>query len=226
MLISLFNVILIILVTFFAYRYFELYERSSPDSTRDSFLLQGVASIIDKVEGYEEGHAEGIARLALLIGRDLGLSEERCSVLCSAAMMHDVGETLLPKEIFRSETTLSEPQAELVRTHTLLGELHLKSKFVGSDEVPSIVRWHHERWDGLGYPDNLKGDEIPLEARIIHLADAVSAMSAPRCYRKSLKNKREIASELLSQAGLQFDPQLVKIWLKIEACEIEELEKK
>lgn len=222
MLISLFNIILILLVTFFAYRYFELYERSNPDSGRDSLLLQGVASIVDKVEGYDEGHAENIARYSLQIASHLGLSEDRCRALYTAAMLHDVGEALLPREIFRSEACLTESQNDLIRTHPVLGELHLKSRFSGSDEVPSVIRWHHERWDGLGYPDNLKGDEIPLEARIIHLADAVSAMSAPRCYRKSIKSKREIASELLSLSGLQFDPQLVNIWLKIEAFEIKE----
>jgi len=227
MLISIFNVILIILVTFFAYRYFELYERSHPDLARDAMLLEGVSSVIDRVEGYEEGHSMSVARLALMIAREAGLVEERCRILHSAAMLHDIGETLLPRDIFRSESSLSDEQADLIKTHTLLGELHLKGSFASSDEVPSIVRWHHERWDGMGYPDNLKGDEIPLEARILHLADAVSAMSSSRCYRKGLKmSKKEIASELSVLSGMQFDPGLVKIWLRLESGGIDDQGKK
>lgn len=217
MLISIFNGILIILVTYFAYRYFELAERSGPVNGRYSTLLSGVASIVDKIEGYDNSHALYIADLSVRIGREAGLSEERCQVLHAAAMLHDIGESLLPKEIFRTESTLSESQMQLIRTHTLLGELHLKSSFEHSDEVPTIVRWHHERWDGLGYPDNLKGEEIPLEARILTLADSISAMNSERSYRKGKKKeKEEIAVELEKMSGLQFDPGLVKIWLKLK----------
>jgi HD-GYP domain-containing protein (c-di-GMP phosphodiesterase class II) len=82
--------------------------------------------------------------------------------------------------------------------------------------VPTLIRWHHERWDGLGYPDNLKGEEIPLAARIIALADAVSAMKAKRDYRKRQYSRDEdVVAEVKRLSGMQFDPQLVKTWIAI-----------
>ncbi len=216
MLLTYFNAFLIVLITFLAYKYFELREKTGPVDGRYSQLVSGVSSIIDRVEGYDKPHSQEIANLAIKLGRELKLSEEQLQTINAAAMLHDVGQMLLPREIFRRETKLEGDQLELLRSHPLLGELHLKGQFACIDEVPSIIRWHHERWDGMGYPDCLKGEEIPQAARIIALADAVSAMSESRSYRpRAIKSIPEIARELKQHSGLQFDPEVVAAWLKI-----------
>jgi len=214
MLITLFNAVLIILITWLAYLYFDLRERAAPVSERYSQLMRGVAAIVDRLEGYDKEHSREIASLSKLIGIAAGLNSEQLQSLNAAATLHDIGELLLPRDLFKSGKKLEGEEFELMRTHTLLGELHLKSHIDGLDEVPSLIRWHHERWDGLGYPDNLKGEEIPVAARIICLADAISAMNAPRDYRRrQYAQNEDIIAEVKRLSGMQFDPNLVKYWL-------------
>lgn len=216
MLISSFNIFLIALITFVTYKYFALRENSGPHNGRYSQLVAGVSSIIDRVEGYDTNHCAELAAMSVALGRELGMNEEQLQAMNAAALLHDIGQMLLPRDIFRGSAKLNPEQQDLLKTHPLLGELHLKSQFDGVDEVPSLIRWHHERWDGMGYPDNLKGEEIPRAARVIALADAVSAMSQPRSYRSQvIKEKMAIAKELIRHSGLQFDPEVVATWLKI-----------
>ncbi|HNS09026.1 MAG TPA: HD domain-containing protein [Candidatus Ozemobacteraceae bacterium] len=216
MLISVFNAVLIVLVTWLAYRYFELRERTSPTEERYSQFVSGVASIVDRIEGYDAAHSLEVAQTAEKIAAAAGFEGEQLQALKAAAMLHDVGETLLPREILRTAERLNDEQTYLMRTHPLLGELHLKSRMQAPDEVPAIIRWHHERWDGLGYPDNLKGEEIPKAARILAIADAISAMRHSRSYRlKQYKSQKDIDAEIERQAGLQFDPELAALWLKL-----------
>ena len=221
MLITLFNVVLIALITWLAYLYFDLREKATPAHERYSQLVAGVASIIDRLEGYDKPHSHEIAFLSEQIGTAAGLNAEQVQCLRAAAMLHDIGELLLPRDLLKSEKKIAGDELELLRTHTLLGELHLKSQFTDLDEVPSLIRWHHERWDGLGYPDNLKGEEIPVAARIIALADSISAMNAQRAYRsRQFTRADDIVAEVKRLSGLQFDPQLVKTWLAI-GCPVE-----
>jgi HD-GYP domain-containing protein (c-di-GMP phosphodiesterase class II) len=225
MLITIFNAILIVLITWFAYLYFDLREKTMPAHERYAQLVGGVASIVDHLEGYEHEHAREMADVSEMIGKAAGLDDQQLQSLRAAAMLHDIGELLLPRNLIKSGKKLEEDEFELLRTHTLLGELHLKSKIEGLDEIPSLIRWHHERWDGLGYPDNLKGEEIPVAARIIALADAVSAMQAKRAYRKRQFNgSEEIVSEIRRLSGMQFDPQLVKHWIDL-GCPLKKPEK-
>ncbi len=216
MLVSIFNAVLIICLTWLAFRYLDLKERTEPVERSYSQFIAGIASIVDLVEGYDRSHAAEVAAIAEKIARSSGLAEEQLHTLKAAAMLHDIGELLLPREIFRSQVPLNDEQLFLMRTHPLLGELHLKNNMDTPNEVPAVIRWHHERWDGLGYPDNLKGDEIPVLARILTLSDAISAMQNDRAYRgKKYALKSDIDREISRQAGLQFDPELVRVWLQI-----------
>ncbi|PKL48792.1 MAG: hypothetical protein CVV42_08290 [Candidatus Riflebacteria bacterium HGW-Riflebacteria-2] len=216
MLITLFNAVLIVLITWLAYLYFDLKEKATPAKERYSQLVRGVASVVDRLEGYDKEHSREIAELSERIGVACGLKDEQLQSLNAAAMLHDLGELLLPRDLVKSSKKLEGDELELLRTHTLLGELHLKAQIEELDEVPSLIRWHHERWDGLGYPDNLKGEEIPLAARIIALADAISAMNAHRGYRKrQYAGDADVIAEVKRLSGMQFDPQLVKTWLGI-----------
>jgi HD-GYP domain-containing protein (c-di-GMP phosphodiesterase class II) len=219
MLTTIFNATLIILITWLAYRYFELRESTSPVEERYAQLISGVASIVDRVEGYDVEHSSEVAATAEKIAAEAGLELEQIQSIKAAAMLHDLGEMLLPRDILKTCEKLDDEQLYLMRTHPVLGELHLKTRMPTPDEVPAIIRWHHERWDGLGYPDNLKGSEIPRAARILALADAVSAMRNPRPYRKKqYADIREIDAEIEKQSGLQFDPELVALWLKISSA--------
>lgn len=220
MLISVFNAVLIVLVTWLAYQYFALRERISPNEERYTQFISGVSSIVDRIEGYDVAHSLEVAEVAEKIAVAAGMNIEQLQSLKAAAMLHDIGEMLLPRDILRTSQKLDEEQTYLMRTHPLLGELHLKSRIESLDEVPSIIRWHHERWDGLGYPDNLKGDEIPQTARVLALADAISAMRHQRQYRRrQFASGNEITSEVEKQSGLQFDPKLVMLWLEMFAKE-------
>lgn len=216
MLITFFNAILIVLITWLAYLYFDQREKAMPARERYAQLMRGVASIVDRLEGYDKEHSREIAELSERIGVACGLNDQQLQSLNAAAMLHDIGELLLPRDLVKSDKKLEGDELELLRTHTLLGELHLKAQIEGLDEVPTLIRWHHERWDGLGYPDNLKGEEIPLAARIIALADAVSAMKAKRDYRKrQYARDEDVVAEVKRLSGMQFDPQLVKTWIAI-----------
>jgi HD-GYP domain-containing protein (c-di-GMP phosphodiesterase class II) len=206
-------IVLLLVITWLAYKYFELNEAVSPYQKRYNNLLKGIASMVDRLEGYDTDHSTEVANICEKIGVLAGLNLVQIQTLKTAAMLHDIGEILLPTEVVTPETQLDSDGLFIMKTHPLLGELHLKHHSDIQDEIPSIIRWHHERWDGLGYPDNLKGEEIPKSARILALADSISAMSHQRLYREhQYKDNEEILFELESQAGLQFDPELVKIW--------------
>jgi HD-GYP domain-containing protein (c-di-GMP phosphodiesterase class II) len=153
-----------------------------------------------------------MADMAEKIAREKGMSEDEIISLRYAAILHDIGEILLPRNLLKTSEKLDEENLFLLRTHPLLGELQLRNKDFPYDEVPTLVRWHHERFDGTGYPDSLKGEEIPLSCRILALVDAVSAMKEERPYRKKAMKMNEIVKELDLKSGIQFDPELVEIW--------------
>ncbi|GAB4269544.1 MAG: hypothetical protein Kow0029_05590 [Candidatus Rifleibacteriota bacterium] len=212
MLINIFNAILIIGITYVTYKYFALRESMSPVASRTAGYIARIGDMVDKIEGYDSSHSLEMADLAELLGKEKGLGSEEIESLRIAAYMHDIGEVLLPREIFRSTGKLDSEKTYLMRTHPLLGELQLRNKDFPFDEVPVLIRWHHEKWDGTGYPDNLKGEEIPLAARILSLVDAVSAMKSERPYRGQGMKMNDIIKELDRLAGLQFDPELVELY--------------
>ncbi len=197
-----------------SYKYFDLKEKLvSPDKKYIGYL-SGISELVDGIECHEKGHAQNVAKLADEIAAELGLSESSRTSLYIASLLHDVGEMVLPRNILKSSTKLDKEQKYLIQNHPLIGEMQLRGKIELLDEVPSIVRWHHERYDGFGYPDGLKGDEIPTTAQILNLADAVVSMQSDRPYRNAFKFER-IKTEVLRQSGLQFSPETVKAWLEL-----------
>lgn len=209
-------IILVVIIGWLAYKNADLREAASPERTRNKQILDGITSIVDRLEGYDCPHAIEVAQIAVKLGNAIGFNEYELENLRIAALLHDVGEIILTSDVMSSGETFGAELQEVLHIHPLLGEKHLKKYLPVLDEVPSIIRWHHERWDGLGYPDNLKGEEIPKAARVLALADAVSAMSHERVYRSSqYANSDEVLFELETQAGLQFAPDLVKLWSSI-----------
>jgi diguanylate cyclase (GGDEF)-like protein len=153
-------------------------------------------------------HAE-VARLAVGVGRALGLDAEDIDVLRRAAELHDIGKIAIPEEVLRKPAPLDEIEWELMRKHTLVGE-RLLSTFPSMAPVARLVRSSHERWDGGGYPDGLAGEEIPLGARIIYVCDAFDAMRSERPYSAG-RDLQDAVAEIRRNAGIQFDPELVEV---------------
>ena len=154
-----------------------------------------------------EGHLGGVAHLAEAVGRHLGLEGEALDHVRVAAELHDVGKLAIPEEILRKSGPLTQEEWAFVRRHTLVGE-RILSVAPALLPVAKIVRASHERWDGGGYPDGIAGEEIPLGARIIHVADALDSMLTTRIYRAA-RPADEALEELRRGSGSQFCPRCV-----------------
>ena len=210
------NIILAALLIWLACKYFDLKKSLKPTENRYSELVDALASIVDRVEGYDKAHAKEVAELAVKIAGRTSKTPEQMSSLETAAKLHDVGMLMISNDIIKSRRKLSDDNAFIMKNHPLLAEHYLKQEVSVNDDIPTIIRWHHERWDGFGYPDSLRGEQIPVLSRILSIADSISSMRSTRSYRKrSYKSDKEIIDELKRQSGLQFDPALVKIAVSI-----------
>lgn len=162
---------------------------------------------------YTKGHSHRVAEYSVLIARELGWNEKELSNLKNAAHLHDIGKIAIPDTILNKPSKLSEEEFSIIKEHTIIGANILKNISL-IDHVQEIVRNHHERYNGNGYPDGLKGKEIPLHARIVAVADSYDAMSSQRIYRNQLPSEK-IIQELENNKGTQFDPEITDIFLKL-----------
>jgi diguanylate cyclase (GGDEF)-like protein len=158
-------------------------------------------------------HTSHVSRLAVAVGRRLDLDGEKIDELARAADLHDVGKVGIPDAILQKPGPLDPQEWELVRQHTLLGE-RILSAATALRPVARIIRSSHERWDGLGYPDGLAREAIPLPARIVAVCDAYDAMVSERCYRPAL-SPAHARKELIKEAGRQFDPAVVAVAVEV-----------
>ncbi|MGH2859532.1 MAG: HD-GYP domain-containing protein [Solirubrobacteraceae bacterium] len=186
------------------------------DTYRGTALLLG--DVISADDGYTGAHSDGVVALALAVGDALGLDAERRRNLEFGAMLHDVGKIAVPKEIINKPSKLDPHEWEIVKTHPAEGERMLGHVGGFMVQVGRIVRHHHERWDGGGYPDGLAGEEIPLESRIITCCDSWSAMRTDRAYRTAMPYEAALA-QMLENSGSQFDPRVVRAVLDAVADE-------
>jgi putative nucleotidyltransferase with HDIG domain len=183
---------------------------------RGTALVLG--DVIEADDGYTGEHCKSVVALTMELAEHMGLDPERLRNLEFAALLHDVGKIAIPKEIINKPGKLDPHEWTIVKTHTLEGQKMLDRVGGFMAQVGQIVRSHHERWDGRGYPDGLAGEQIPLEARIISCCDTWNAMRTDRPYRKALAYD-VAAAELRSAAGSQLDPTLVESLLEIVASE-------
>jgi putative nucleotidyltransferase with HDIG domain len=176
------------------------------DAYRGTALLLG--DVVEADDTYTGEHCKDVVLLALDVARKLGLDADTRRTLEFAALLHDIGKIAVPKEIVNKPGKLDTHEWEIIKTHTVEGQRMLErvGGFMGS--VGRIVRSHHERWDGRGYPDNLSAQQIPIEARIISCCDAYNAMTTTRSYRAAMPVADALA-ELHRHAGTQFDPRVV-----------------
>ncbi len=178
--------------------------------------LEGIVSLVLSVEEKDpltEGHCSRLERLAIVTGERLGLSEQEVIDLSYAAYLHDVGKTRVSDAVLNKEDRLTPGEWEEMKRHPDHGAEILREKEFLRGAAP-IVRAHHERFDGTGYPRGLEGEEIPIGARIVSVVDAYDAMTASRPYQKA-QAKRYAIDELKKGAGTQFDPRVVRAFLGV-----------
>jgi diguanylate cyclase (GGDEF)-like protein len=166
-----------------------------------------LAKAVDARDAYTGSHSERVGELAARISRRLGLDDAQVELTRLAASLHDLGKLAIPEEILRKPSALNESECLVLQRHPQIGFRMLES--LGVEPIADWVLHHHERWDGAGYPDRLRGEEIPLGARIIFVADAYDAMTSERVYRRPL-GPDEALEELDRCSGSQFDPAIVE----------------
>jgi diguanylate cyclase (GGDEF)-like protein/putative nucleotidyltransferase with HDIG domain len=176
-----------------------------------------LARAVDTRDAYTGSHSQRVAQLAGRIAERLGSPSEEVELTRLAGSLHDLGKLAIPEEILRKPAALSDPERVVLERHPQIGFRMLES--LGVEPVAEWVLHHHERWDGTGYPNKLAGEEIPLGARIIFVADAFDAMTSERVYRRSLTHEQAL-EELERCAGTQFDPTIVSVFVAELAGEL------
>lgn len=174
--------------------------------------ITSLASAIDAKDSYTNGHSERVCEYSIKIGQAMGLKQENLERLEYMALLHDVGKIGIQDSILNKDSKLSEEEYQIMQQHPEIGA-NILCRGKSLEEIAVGAKYHHERYDGKGYCEGLKGDEIPLEARIIAIADAYDAMTHDRPYRKSLGHS-EAVKEINRCAGSQFDPQIVRYFNK------------
>lgn len=175
--------------------------------------LDLVSRFVDAKDPYTNGHSERVSRYAMKLAEKLGLSERDARYAYYAGILHDVGKSYVPDEILKKPGRLNDEEYERIKSHTVFGGEMLRS----IRSVPGVgdgALYHHERYDGRGYPTGLAGENIPLLARLICVADAFDAMNSTRCYRSNL-TKEKILSELEDNKGKQFDPAIAEAMIEL-----------
>lgn len=180
-------------------------------ATSDAFTQ--LAKTVDRFERYENPHAQRVATIADEIAHAFHLARHDRGSLYAAALLHDLGEVAMERDYIQADRALNtEERLDLAR-HPLIGER--EASRVGADRAAQLlVRWHHEWWNGAGYPDALRREEIPLAARILRVADSYAALTDDRPFRPSL-SEEGARRELMHRAGIEFDPAVVAVFLSL-----------
>lgn len=183
------------------------------DSYKSS--VSALSNAVDARDTYTAGHSSRVTKIALLLSKELNMSEENMRILENAALFHDIGKIGIPDRILNKNGKLTKEEYELIKKHPDIGVSILENVDFLTGALP-IIRHHHERFCGNGYPSGIKGEEIPLGARIIAIADTYDAMTTDRPYRKAFDHDTAI-QEILKNKGSQFDDMLVDAFMSIES---------
>lgn len=178
-------------------------------------VLQAFVRILEASDEYTEGHSKRVSEYAGKIASRMGLSEDKIELLKEAALLHDIGKVGIEKGILNKKEPLTASEWQLIKRHPVVGEEMVKS-VVLNKEMLSVIRSHHERLDGKGYPDGLSGEEISIFAAIISVADAYDAMVSNRAYRNAL-SREDVFRELKNNRNSQFNSKVVDVLLEIVA---------
>lgn len=185
--------------------------------------IQTLRFSVEAKDSYTRGHSDRVSEYSTLIGRYLNLPENDLKTLQIGGLFHDIGKIGIPDAILLKETKLTDNEYSEIKNHPSIGAHILSNATIFKDMIP-IVKHHHERYDGLGYPSKLKGESIPLLARITAVADAFDAMTSRRTYRNSLPLDI-VKNELIKNRGTQFDPKIADVFLDILNNHYDEIQK-
>ena len=172
-----------------------------------------LAKTIDAKDKYTNGHSMRVAKYSSMLARKMGFDEVKVEEIYNMALLHDIGKIGVPDEIINKTSSLTDEEFYVMKKHPKTG-YDILSEMSEIKDLGIGARWHHERYDGKGYPDGLKGEEIPLQARIICVADAYDAMTSNRSYRSSMSQDK-VKTEIIEGRGTQFDPGIADVMLEI-----------
>ncbi|MDD5155548.1 MAG: HD domain-containing protein [Candidatus Omnitrophica bacterium] len=176
-------------------------------------VVQSMVRVLEAKDHYTRGHSERVAGYAARVAAKMGFSAEKIELLTEMALLHDIGKLSIKDNILNKKGQLTDEEWEEIRKHPLIGEDILRPVIL-DEEMLAMVREHHERYDGKGYPDRLSGDKINIFAAILTVADAFDAMTSERSYRPAL-SKQDAAAELKAKSGTQFNPKVVETFIEI-----------
>jgi HD-GYP domain-containing protein (c-di-GMP phosphodiesterase class II) len=176
--------------------------------------LHALTSAIDAKDSYTHGHTERVAMLARMLAKQVGLDDGTAERVYISGLLHDVGKIGVPEAVLCKAGQLTDDEFELIKMHPQIGARILQDIRQMEDLLPGVL-YHHERWDGGGYPKGLSGENIPLFGRLIGLADAFDAMSSTRTYRHAMQ-MNQVLSEIKQCSGTQFDPDLIEAFLELD----------
>ncbi len=184
-------------------------------------IIRAMVKAMEARDPYTVGHSERVALYAVAIAKKMGMDMGTIDRIYWGSIVHDIGKLAIPEQILLKPTKLSREEFEVIKRHPVVGEEMIK-EFPWLEDIRKIVRNHHERCDGKGYPDGLKCEEIPLEVRIVSIADSFDAMTSDRAYRKGMPLNVAL-KEVENQAGKQFDPQIVPVAIEVLPSEYERI---
>ena len=191
--------------------------REQAEQIRNLYLeaVQSLAIALEEKDRYTHGHSLRVSELSEAIGREMGFDQEGLRILRLGGLLHDIGKIGIPESILNKPGSLTEEEFKVIQTHPVEGERILKP-IIREKEILHVVRHHHEKLDGTGYPDGLKGDDIPLVARIATVADVFDAMTSERAYRGAI-SQEEVLGHMRAETGRHFDPEVMAAFLKVMA---------
>jgi putative nucleotidyltransferase with HDIG domain len=177
-------------------------------------IVKGVIATLELKDPYTRGHSERVASYAIVLAKEIGkFTDEELKSFNYACLLHDIGKIHIPDRILMKPSSLTKEEYEIIKCHPVVGA-EAVSEVNGLENNIAVIRSHHERWDGMGYPDQLIGEEIPFFARLTAIADAFDAMTSSRSYRAAL-TLEEAYGRIIDGAGTQFDPRLVIEFQKV-----------
>ncbi|MFQ5669436.1 MAG: HD-GYP domain-containing protein [Acidobacteriota bacterium] len=175
--------------------------------------MQALATALEAKDRYTSGHSKRVSRFAYLLARRIGLRREKCEDIRNSALLHDIGKIGVPERVLLKPGRLTEEEVKLIQMHPVTGA-QIMEPVKPMRRYIAAVKYHHERWDGKGYPEGLKGEEIPIEARVTLIADTFDAITSDRPYR-SARPMEMAVDQFKKFAGTQFDADCVRVFLEI-----------
>jgi HD-GYP domain-containing protein (c-di-GMP phosphodiesterase class II) len=179
--------------------------------------ILALAAAVDARDPYTHGHSERVTAYALKLGEAVGMPEEELKILRISGLLHDVGKIGVPDHVLKKPGRLTDEERETMETHPVIGEIICR-RAAGLEPYLPGIRWHHERWDGNGYPDGLAQTKTPLMARVLAVADTFDAMTSDRPYRRGMPWMVAL-EEIRQSAGSQLDPDLAETFYQIFLAE-------